>query len=115
MSIEDPFALIARTMSERRPIPRGRLSLYVALGDSFTAGTGSNPGEAWPERLAAVHQDCLFHAARPTVVHEQRLAVQEPPHQPQSPQRRRTPLASRCLAIRPVVRERVAHVVQQQV
>ena len=53
MTIEDPFALIARTMSERRPIARRRLSLYVALGDSFTAGTGSNPGDAWPERLAA--------------------------------------------------------------
>ena len=55
MTIEDPFAIIARTMNEPafRPVPRRRLSLYVALGDSFTAGTGSEPGEAWPERLAA--------------------------------------------------------------
>lgn len=29
------------------------LTLYVALGDSFTAGTGCAPGEAWPERVAA--------------------------------------------------------------
>ncbi len=26
--------------------------LYAALGDSFTAGTGCAPGQAWPERLA---------------------------------------------------------------
>ena len=32
---------------------RGQLSLYVAIGDSFTAGTGCAAGEAWPERLAA--------------------------------------------------------------
>jgi lysophospholipase L1-like esterase len=53
--IEDPFALIARTITDReRPqIPRPQLSLYVALGDSFTAGTGCAAGEAWPERLAA--------------------------------------------------------------
>ena len=29
------------------------LRLYVAIGDSFTAGTGCEPGTAWPERLAA--------------------------------------------------------------
>ena len=28
-------------------------ALYVAIGDSFTAGTGCSRGEAWPERLAA--------------------------------------------------------------
>ncbi len=27
-------------------------SLYVALGDSFSAGTGCEPGEAWPDQLA---------------------------------------------------------------
>ena len=26
---------------------------YVALGDSFTAGTGSAPGEGWADRVAA--------------------------------------------------------------
>lgn len=28
------------------------VALYVAMGDSFTAGTGCAGGEAWPERLA---------------------------------------------------------------
>lgn len=28
------------------------LSSYVALGDSFTAGTGCEPGECWADRLA---------------------------------------------------------------
>jgi lysophospholipase L1-like esterase len=46
----DPMAQIAEELS---PAACGeRLSLYVALGDSFTAGTGCAPGEAWPERLA---------------------------------------------------------------
>ena len=30
-----------------------RVHSYVALGDSFTAGTGCKPGEAWADRLAA--------------------------------------------------------------
>ena len=47
----DPVARIAEELS---PVMyERRLSLYVALGDSFTAGTGCAPGEAWPERLAA--------------------------------------------------------------
>ena len=51
MSLRDPLARIADELS---PEATGRrLSLYVALGDSFTAGTGCAPGEAWPERLAA--------------------------------------------------------------
>jgi lysophospholipase L1-like esterase len=51
----DPFAQIARVIgSQLGPeARREQLSLYVALGDSFTAGTGCGPGEAWPERLAA--------------------------------------------------------------
>jgi len=47
MSVEDPFALMARHLSKRS------VSSYAALGDSFTAGTGCAPGEAWPDRLAA--------------------------------------------------------------
>jgi lysophospholipase L1-like esterase len=47
----DPVARIAEELSP--VIYERRLSLYVALGDSFTAGTGCAPGEAWPERLAA--------------------------------------------------------------
>jgi phosphatidylinositol alpha 1,6-mannosyltransferase len=52
----DPLAQIAQVFENRRqPGPEARsaeLSLYVALGDSFTAGTGCAPGEAWPDRLA---------------------------------------------------------------
>jgi lysophospholipase L1-like esterase len=50
----DPFAAIARVIgSQLGPeVRREQLSLYVALGDSFTAGTGCPEGRAWPERLA---------------------------------------------------------------
>lgn len=47
------------TRTARTPVGRHgaaaseQLGLYVALGDSFTAGTGCAPGEAWPERVAA--------------------------------------------------------------
>ncbi|MGH2962106.1 MAG: SGNH/GDSL hydrolase family protein [Solirubrobacterales bacterium] len=47
MSVEDPFALMARHL------PKRSVSSYAALGDSFTAGTGCAPGEAWPDRLAS--------------------------------------------------------------
>ncbi len=50
MSRRDPTARIAAELS-----PQARastLSLYVALGDSFTAGSGCGPGEAWPELLS---------------------------------------------------------------
>jgi lysophospholipase L1-like esterase len=50
MTTDDPYAVIARTID--RAHHARQLSLYVALGDSFTAGTGCPPGEAWPERLA---------------------------------------------------------------
>ena len=46
---------------------------YVALGDSFTAGTGCPPGEGWADRLAAAL------AARPTTrVREPRRATGRP-------------------------------------
>lgn len=32
---------------------RQRFACYVALGDSFSAGTGAAPGLAWPDHLAA--------------------------------------------------------------
>jgi len=49
MSRRDPIAEIADELSPER---RGRrLSLYVALGDSFTAGSGCGPSEAWPQLL----------------------------------------------------------------
>ncbi len=51
MTATDPLARLAAELS---PAARARrMTLYVALGDSFTAGTGCGPGEAWPERLAA--------------------------------------------------------------
>ena len=50
MTLRDPVAQLA---SELSPAPHSRrLSLYVALGDSFTAGDGADAGEAWPELLA---------------------------------------------------------------
>ena len=53
MRVEDPFAVIAKHLSERGG-PDGRsLSCYVALGDSFTAGTGCKEGERWADRFAA--------------------------------------------------------------
>jgi lysophospholipase L1-like esterase len=51
MSLRDPLARLAAELSPETN--SRRLALYVALGDSFTAGTGCAPGEAWPERLAA--------------------------------------------------------------
>jgi lysophospholipase L1-like esterase len=47
MSVEDPFALMARHT------PRRQVASYTALGDSFTAGKGCAPGESWADRLAA--------------------------------------------------------------
>jgi lysophospholipase L1-like esterase len=48
----DPYARIARALrvqpSAERPI-----RAYAALGDSFTAGTGCEPGEPWADRLAS--------------------------------------------------------------
>lgn len=51
----DPFALISGVLaSELMPEVRARqLSCYVAIGDSFTAGTGAPAGDAWADRLAA--------------------------------------------------------------
>jgi phosphatidylinositol alpha 1,6-mannosyltransferase len=50
---EDPFVTIARALQEHGGIesPRG-VSCYVALGDSFTAGTGSPEGLGWADRIA---------------------------------------------------------------
>lgn len=50
----NPLDPVARMAAELSPeVRRESLSLFVAMGDSFTAGTGCRPGEAWPERLAA--------------------------------------------------------------
>jgi len=50
MSMLDPDARLARELSAREAATR--LSLYAALGDSFSVGTGCERAEAWPEQLA---------------------------------------------------------------
>jgi lysophospholipase L1-like esterase len=50
MTVRDPVAEIASQLSPSEHSER--LALYVALGDSFTAGTGAADGRAWPELLA---------------------------------------------------------------
>jgi phosphatidylinositol alpha 1,6-mannosyltransferase len=51
---EDPLVTIARALQElgEQEPPRG-ISCYVALGDSFTAGTGSPEGLGWADRIAS--------------------------------------------------------------
>jgi lysophospholipase L1-like esterase len=51
MTLRDPMAELASELSPREH--SRRLSLYVALGDSFTAGTGAGDARPWPELLAA--------------------------------------------------------------
>ena len=54
----DPMARIARVLDGSGRGPQAlRARSYVALGDSFTAGTGCKPGEAWPDRLASLLRD----------------------------------------------------------
>ena len=53
MTPEDPVAVIARTLTgRRRRGPTAPPSCFVALGDSFTAGTGCPASERWADRLA---------------------------------------------------------------
>jgi phosphatidylinositol alpha 1,6-mannosyltransferase len=51
---EDPLVTIARALRDHggREPPRA-ISCYAALGDSFTAGTGSPDGLGWADRIAA--------------------------------------------------------------
>jgi lysophospholipase L1-like esterase len=63
MTALDPFAVIADATGRGR---RGeRVGSYVALGDSFTAGRGTEPGQRWTDRLAASlrshHPDLEYH------------------------------------------------------
>jgi lysophospholipase L1-like esterase len=51
MTARDPFAEIAGTLA--RGCRRRRISSFVALGDSFTAGRGCEPEARWANRLAA--------------------------------------------------------------
>jgi lysophospholipase L1-like esterase len=48
----DPFATIASAIGDG--VPRRRVSTFVALGDSFTAGRGCDPGQRWTDRLTAL-------------------------------------------------------------
>jgi lysophospholipase L1-like esterase len=52
VSVVDPYARIARALRGLDQ-PARKIRSYAALGDSFTAGTGCAPGEAWADRLAA--------------------------------------------------------------
>jgi phosphatidylinositol alpha 1,6-mannosyltransferase len=56
---EDPLVTIARALRERggHEPPRG-ISCYAALGDSFTAGTGSPEGLGWADHIAAALDRC---------------------------------------------------------
>lgn len=59
----DPFAVIADATGRGR---RGeRVGSYVALGDSFTAGRGTETSERWTDRLAAAlrvhHPGLAYH------------------------------------------------------
>lgn len=51
MSVVDPYARIARAL-RAQPSTERSIRAYAALGDSFTAGTGCEPGERWADRLA---------------------------------------------------------------
>lgn len=51
---EDPLVAIARALGEHgTPEPPHEISCFVAMGDSFTAGTGSPEGLGWADRVAA--------------------------------------------------------------
>jgi lysophospholipase L1-like esterase len=54
MSASDAFTTLAQRLAPAgAPREPSEAFCYVALGDSFTAGTGCAPGEAWADRLAA--------------------------------------------------------------
>jgi lysophospholipase L1-like esterase len=51
VTVVDPYARIARAL-RAEPASDRPVRAYAALGDSFTAGTGCEPGERWADRLA---------------------------------------------------------------
>ena len=53
MSERDPLAIIADALAREQQDQVKRDSCYTALGDSFTAGTGCEPGKSWADLLAA--------------------------------------------------------------
>lgn len=52
MTAEDPYAIMARHLGGERQNGGRPVSCFVALGDSFTAGTGCADGERWADRVA---------------------------------------------------------------
>ncbi|MDX6583817.1 MAG: hypothetical protein QOI10_3001 [Solirubrobacterales bacterium] len=54
MSATDPHPVIAAARAEAPDRRSATIRSYAALGDSFTAGTGCDPGERWPDHLAAI-------------------------------------------------------------
>jgi phosphatidylinositol alpha 1,6-mannosyltransferase len=53
VSIYDPWATIAGELeSGSPPAPERSVHAFAALGDSFTAGTGTPPGVRWADRVA---------------------------------------------------------------
>jgi lysophospholipase L1-like esterase len=54
MRSRDPYSILSEAIATRPALPPSRRapSCYVALGDSFTAGTGCGAGEGWADRLA---------------------------------------------------------------
>jgi lysophospholipase L1-like esterase len=53
MTEPDPYAVIAKALrAQQGERDYGEVRSYAALGDSFTAGTGCEPGERWADQLA---------------------------------------------------------------
>lgn len=78
MTAMDPDAVIARALSAAvAPAGPRRVSCYVALGDSFTAGTGCAAGQPWADRIAAAlgrsvsYRNLAVHGAASAEVREQ--------------------------------------------
>lgn len=73
----DRHALGDRDVNRGEAEERAAIRSYVALGDSFTAGTGCEPGTGWADRLAralpgeVVYRNLAVHGATSTQVREQ--------------------------------------------
>ncbi|HEY8465563.1 MAG TPA: SGNH/GDSL hydrolase family protein [Solirubrobacterales bacterium] len=73
----DPSALGGHDLGFDATEEEQVISSYVALGDSFTAGTGCDPGLCWADRLAkalpgrVAYRNLAVHGATSTQVREQ--------------------------------------------
>lgn len=87
MSAEELDALLADALSGPPGSPdSGHVACYVALGDSFTAGSGTSSGECWANRLAGAlgdrveYRNLARHGVTSGEVREQvRVALQLEP------------------------------------